>query len=84
MKVRNLDSIVAFNGVSDASIIDLVLFSSENNRCIQAKGRGALWQVESKVDKMDAQTLLSLLLRQELSHSKSRVLERSGSQSGRS
>ena len=38
----------------------------DNNRCVQAEGRGTLRSAESKVDKVDAEDVLSVLLRSRL------------------
>jgi len=57
---------------------------SENNRCVQAKGRGTIRSAESQVDKVDAEDVLSMLLRSRMSDSEPGLLIRGWSQSCRS
>lgn len=55
---------------------------AEEDSGIQAKGRGAIRTPEPKVDEMDAQAVLSLLLRTRVSHTESGLLVGGGRQSG--
>jgi len=56
----------------------------DNNRRVQAEGWRALRSVESKVDKVDAEDVLSMLLRPRLPYPQPRLLVRGWCQSHRS